>query len=128
MPHKYNQESVDWNDSEKLNDLSNDTIQTANQYRMSRKAFADAKIALDFLLVKAYKDGDIAEKHSYEKALLMVVEIYTGTAQEEEVNKYYREFTGQQANYKGIEKLLEAKQAKISLAQSLIRNQVRSTT
>lgn len=117
----------DWNDSQRLTEFSEENIMTAGEYQKARQAWASAKRALDFLLVKGYKDEAINRKASYEKAILMIVEHYTGTPQEAEVNGYYKSFIEEEANYKGLEEILKAKQSKISLCQSLIKNQIRNT-
>lgn len=120
-------EVVDWNDSKKLNVQANEAIKTANQYRIARQNCAEAKIALDMLLVKAYQDRKIEKKPAYEKAMLLVIGLYVGTDSEEEVARYYKNYVREEANYKSLEKLLDAQQSKISLCQSLIKNQIRNS-
>lgn len=117
----------DWNDSKKLSALADDLIITANEYRATRNNFTKNKLALDMLLIKEYFEGNIDQKHAYEKALLLVLDRYRNGNMEEEVFGYYEMMKKYESDYKGLERVLDAKQSKISLCQSLIKNQIRNT-
>lgn len=114
--------SVDWNDSKELWSLSREVVLTANSYRKSRNDFASAKKTLDLMLAMRYKNKLIPRKVSYEKALIFLIEEGDKT-----ITDLYETMTQEEANYKGLEKLLEAKQSQLSLAQSLIKNQIRNS-
>ena len=73
------------------------------------------------ILATKYKNDKIERKLAYEKALLLIVA--DGGEAEKEL---YRDFVIEEANYKALERILKAHEAKISLSQSLIKNQVRN--
>lgn len=116
----------DWNDSQVLSQRANEAILIANAYRISRKKWADAKLLLDLKLAIAYKECNIAEKNSYEKALIILYQLSIGTEESEEIRNAYSDYVRLEAEYKGLEKVLEAHQNRISLNQSLIKNQLRN--
>lgn len=113
--------TTDWNDSQELSKYANNTIQLANKYHMSRKKWADAKFALDMILASKYANNTIERKIAYEKALLIIV-----SGGDKEIEEYYQIYVTEEANYKGFERVLRAHEGKISLSQSLIKNQVRN--
>lgn len=119
--------SVDWNDSTTLSNRANEIIQLANEYRKTRKLYADAKFFLDIRLAIKYKNKTLNRKLSYEKALIMLCEDSIGQEDEDVVLTAYKDFIEKEADYKGLERVIEANQNRLSLCQSLIKNQVRNT-
>jgi len=119
-------EVSDWNDSNELKDMGNHVVRVANKYRMAKHRWGKAKESLDFILAASYKSGYIERKHSYEKALLMLVEDSIGTEREEEIKGYYSSMINNKVDYSGLEALMKAHDTQISLCQSLIKNQVRN--
>lgn len=117
--------SVDWTDSKALNELANKTIELAGEYRRSRQLYSKARLSLDLILASKYRHKTLERKISYEKALIMLLADEKENV--DEVRGYYETMIKSEADYKGLEKVLEAHQNKISLSQSLIKNQIRNT-
>jgi hypothetical protein len=119
-------ETPDWNDSHLLSDRANACVDIANRYRKARQQYAEAKRFLDLKVALAYKTKDLPKKASLEKAYLFILEMAFGTAEEEVIRAIYSDFIKCEADYKGLEKVLDAEQARLILCQSLIKNQVRN--
>lgn len=117
---------MDWNDSKLLSDQANETIRIANEYRSVRKQWADAKLLLDCELALKYASNEVPTKLAYEKALVLIYQ-EAFTSGKQEIVKAYKDYVRMEADYKGLEKVLDANQNRISLCQSLIKNQIRNT-
>lgn len=107
---------IDYHDEGQLLQYAQETVELSDQYKNSRTTYATAKIALDLALAKAFDAGEIKETLSYDKALLKLVETDEGLKAEYEV------MIGEEANYKGLEKVIDARKHYISLQQSMIKN------
>lgn len=118
--------TTDWNDSNTLSERANQIIQISNQYHKTRKMWADAKLLLDMKVAVAYKHKEIEKKMSYDKALLSIYEVAL-TNEDKVIIDAYIDYVRLEADYKGLEKVLESHQNRISLCQSLIKNQLRNT-
>jgi hypothetical protein len=117
--------SIDWNDSIVLSERANNCVKIANEYRTSRKKFADAKVFLDLKVALYYKNGWLNKKASMEKAYCMILERALDTPDEDLVTSFYVDYCQEEHNYKALEKILDAEQSRVSLCQSLIKNQIR---
>lgn len=112
---------TDWDDSGKMDQFALETIKFAELYHNARTGHAQAKIAINAILASKYLKKEMEVKLAYEKALIMLV-----AESGEEVKGYYESMLQNEAEYKGLEKILEARQARISLSQSLIKNKVKN--
>lgn len=119
-------ETPDWNDSAELSNRAGHCVRLANEYRKARQTYAEAKRFLDLKVAVAYKTKDLPKKASLEKAYLFILEMAFGTAEEEVIREIYADFIKCEADFKGLEKVLDAEQARISLCQSLIKNSIRN--
>lgn len=97
--------------------LSDDLIEKAKMYYEARKASFEAKRDLDILLASKYLTSfrNIKRNLGYDMALLMLV------SEESEAKSLYETYLTKQAEYKGLEKILDAIQSKVSFMQSLMR-------
>jgi len=109
---------MDINEALKTIKLTDELIEMARTYCEARKLSSEAQRDLDILLASKYLTSFRAIKRNlgYDMALLMCVE------QEGEVGrKLYDTYLTKQAEYKGLEKILDAIQSKVSFMQSLMR-------
>ena len=99
----------------KIQQIAEKNSELANTYAKSRVKAANAAFALDVLVGKAYLDGDIDTKMAYEKAILNIACL-------NETNKeLYKEYLLNNAEYKGLEKIIEANRDQIVLAESKMK-------
>lgn len=110
--------TVDFHDSEQLMKYAQETVELSEQYKTSRSTYATAKMTLDVALAKAFAAEEIKESLSYEKALLKLIEKDDGLKADYEIMQ------SEEANYKGTEKVIEARKAYVSLYQSLVKNKI----
>jgi len=102
--------------AQELSKLADSQIHFAGQYQEAREKSGKAKSDLDVLL--AANLLSIREKKSnvgYEMALLMLME-YSEAAKE-----LYKTMVEERAKYKGLEKMIDSLQSKISLSQSVMK-------
>jgi hypothetical protein len=118
---------MDWNDSNKLAEQAKLVVGLAEKYRKARNECAQAKLFLDLRLALKYKDKSIGRKIALEKAYIDLIQEVIGTDEEATFVEAYRVFVQQEADYKGLEKMLEANQGVLILHQSLMKNQARNT-
>lgn len=107
---------MDYLAAKELSKLANSQIHFAGMYQKSREKAGKAKAELDTLL--AANLLSIRERKSnvgYEMALLMLME------NNKVAKNLYQEMIEEKARYKGLEKMIEALQSKISLAQSQMK-------
>ena len=107
---------MDFIKAQELSKLANSQIHFAGQYQKAREEAGKAKSELDILL--AGNLLSIRERKSnvgYEMALLMLME------DNEVARNLYKTMIEERAKYKGLEKMIESLQSKISLAQSQMK-------
>jgi len=107
---------IDMNDSKALWDFSLETVELAEKYAQARLDYAEAIKQLKLGLAKAYADGTIKESLSEDKAYLLLSNL------SEEFRIDLEKSLLEEQNYKGLEKVLDARQAIISFNQSIIKN------
>lgn len=112
---------IEWHDSEALWKFAMENCEVAETCHESRRKYAVALKELKLALAKAYKANPDMRKMSEEKAYLVLAD------RSEECREYLKDLIECESEYKGIEKILEARQAAVSFNQSLIKNQVRNT-
>lgn len=108
--------NIDFDDTQALWKFSLDSCKLAEKYQKARESFAIAVKTLKIALAKAYSKSEIKESISEEKAYLLLA---ADNVEIEEALKNKVEF---EQTYKGILKVLEARQALISFNQSIIKN------
>jgi hypothetical protein len=110
--------SIDWTDSNALFDFGLETVRIATQYQSARTTYARAVRDMNFEIARRFKDGSVDRKMAYDKLLILV------SNKGDKERELYNTMLVEQQNYKGLEKVLESRQAVVSLAQSLIKNRV----
>jgi len=113
-----NLDKIDWTDSNALFRFSVDTIRVAEKYQLARKTFAISLKTLKIGLVTAYKNKRIEARISEDKAYLLMA------YDQPEMKAALSDLIDFEQEYKGLEKVLETRQAAVSLAQSLIKNRI----
>ena len=104
-------------------EISAEIVTKARGYQEARRKAALAKWKLD--VIQATKMKEIREIRSsvgYDAARIMLLEY-----ENEEIHEYYRDETRWTAEYKGLEKVIDALQSQVSLCQSLIKNKIKET-
>ena len=109
---------IDFNDEQQIQKFAIETVELAKQYKDSRIEFGNAKFKLDKKLAEGYELEKIKQTMSYEKALIML------SVDDVETKISYESYIKSEQNYKGIEAVLKAREAVISLHQSLIKNKI----
>lgn len=107
---------MDHKKQEELSKLASHQIELAGQYAEQRTKSGNAKADLDLILTAHI--GAIREKKAnvgMDMAYIMLMETHDVAA------KLYKEWQQAENNYKGLEKLIEAHQSKISLEQSIMK-------
>ena len=94
-----------------------ESLENADSYLNSRNKYAVALKELKLGLIKAYQDGVINPKHSESKAFMMLAGEYA------EYERHLMDLITYENEYKGFEKILEAREGARSFNQSLIKNQ-----
>ncbi len=112
---------VDFYDSKALMRLADENISVAQKYREARENYGKNKCFLDHQLAKAFLDPEFDGRMAYDKALIWLVKDSTAC------KIAHRNMVQCEQVYKGLEKVIEINQAKISLFQSLIKNQIKNT-
>jgi hypothetical protein len=99
-----------------LSKLASHQIKLAEDYSKERTKSGNAKADLDLILTANI--SEIREKKAnvgMDMAYIMLMEDHVEAA------KLYKEWQQSENNYKGLEKLIEAHQSKISLEQSIMK-------
>ena len=109
---------IDWTDSNKVFAFGVGTVDVARDYQKARKTFANALKTLKIGLANAYKRGIVEPRVAEDKAYLVLAN------DSEEMRKALMDKIDSEQQYKGLEKVLDTRQAVTSLAQSLIKNRI----
>ncbi len=107
---------IDFSDEKSLEEFAKETAALAEEYQNARAQYGQALFEMKKALANAYKDGTIKESISEEKAF-----IFLSNTSDELKEALENVVTGEQT-YKGLEKVLEARQAVITLYQSILKN------
>lgn len=102
--------------AKELHELADKQIELAQQYSEARTKAGEAKKDLDILLAAVF--SAIRQKKAnagYETSLIILME------DNKIARELYEEMVSNTAKYKGLERLIEAYQGKISLAQSVMK-------
>ena len=96
-------------------------IDLSQQYAESRHDHAEAKHNLDIIFAsKLDQLRNIRSNIGVEMGYLMLLEMGI-----EGVEQYYGTMIRAEARYKGLERIIEARQAKLSLIQSLLKYRIK---
>lgn len=110
--------NCDYHESEKLNSLSSYCIFLAHQYIKAREEYGEAKAQLDLALAKYFNEDKLERsKMSKEKAMLFLI------FDNEDFATLNKTMHHKEQEYKGLEKVIDTIHNKISLSQSLIKNE-----
>lgn len=110
---------IDYTDAKSAMELVNSLIDDAKRYKYARKMAQKAKYDLDIVLASMMEN--LSRKRSnfgIQSGYLMLIEIAP------ELKHVYDDILKYEAEYKGLEKIISAKETKISLIQSLIKNKI----
>lgn len=114
--YSQNLNQIDWTDSNNLFTFGVTTVRIAEHYQQARKTFAANLKCLKLALARAYQSREIERKLAEDKAYLVLAEW------NDEYRDALKNMIDAENEYKGLEKVLETRQAVMSLAQSLIKN------
>lgn len=106
----------DFTDEKAVTNYGFTTTFVAENYAEARKEYGKSKIAMDVALANAYKNGDIKETLAYDKALIKM------TLKDAKISKMYKDMIDSEANYKGLERVLEARKSFTMLLMALMKN------
>jgi len=106
---------LDYLDSKQLWKFAMENIRLAEQYYEARKLYAVALKYLKIRLAKEYADHKIELKHSEDKAYLILAD------RDEKCKHYLMLLIEKRNEYKGLEKVISAREAALSFNQSLIK-------
>jgi len=112
---------IDHQDAKSMWEFQMSTLKIADQYAEARREFSKALKILKIGLAGCYKANTIERKHAEDKAYLIMAE------RDEKYRQALSDLIENEGEYKGLEKVLEARQGALSFNQSLIKNQARQT-
>ena len=108
--------SYDIHNEEDLKKYVAQTEQVAEQYKDACLDYANSKLALDLLYVKALKAGNIKESGALEKAYTIIAD------ESPEARADYEIFIKAEMLKKGLEKVLESRSQRAITQMSLMKN------
>ena len=107
---------MDHTKAAELSKLASHQIKLAGDYATKRREAGDAKTELELMLTAELKEILRVKKNAgYDMAILLLLEV------KPELREVYQKFRRAEDDYKGLEKLIEAHQSKISLEQSVMK-------
>jgi len=102
--------------AQELSKLADHQIKLAREYVNKRRIAGDLKTEIELLVTANLGDIRGSKKNvGYDMAVLMLLEM------QPQFKETYRNFRAAESDYKGLEKLIEAHQSKISLEQSIMK-------
>ncbi|MFA5048565.1 MAG: hypothetical protein WC516_06095 [Patescibacteria group bacterium] len=111
---------ADYYDEEVLRDYADKTVQIAESYKDARIAYGNALIKMKIELVKAFKSKEIKDTIAEDKAYLLLV------GNKPELQDVFEQMILKEQEYKGLEKVLNARTQNTSQEQSFIKNRIQS--
>ena len=117
-PDRY---KIDWHDTQKLWAFSMESCRISELYQRERKRYAGALKALKLTLAKHYGAGTIEKKIAEDKAYLILAD------RDIECREHLKNMIEAEGEYKGLEKVMDARSAALSFNQSLIKNESRQS-
>lgn len=110
---------IDFNDSQATLKLQQENYLLAKQYRNSRIEATRAKIRFEVILSSRLEEYRLKKPNMGEKMAILTL-LGEGN---KEANELYREYQEKEADYKGLERVIESLRGAVILNQSLIKNQ-----
>lgn len=112
---------LDKHEIDRINEVARKNIENSRNYLEARKISAEAKFNLDVLIADGYRTGSIDKKMAYEKAQVIVGN------QSPENQATWKEYSLAVAAFKGLERVIDANQSQLSLAQSMMKYEKENT-
>ncbi len=112
-------EGIDYNDSKALWKFGCETVSLAELSHKAREEYATVTKTLRLALAKAYGDDTIKDSMSEAKAFIKL------SNNSDELKQALTAFTTKEQEYKGLEKLVDTRNALLKFNASLIANQPR---
>lgn len=107
---------MDAQKAQELSVLADHQIKLAREYSNKRRIAGDLKTEIELMVTAKLGDIRGSKKNvGYDMAILMLLEMQPG------VQEVYKRYRAAESDYKGLEKLIEAHQSKISLEQSIMK-------
>ncbi len=107
---------IDWTDSNRTAEISNENIATSKEYHKSRIKFGEAKGKLHFLVAKGYDEKTLDIKLSLEKAILLLV------SRDPKAKELYKIMVMEEQNYKGLHEVVDSVKTHLFVVKDLIKN------
>jgi len=107
---------LDFTDAQSLKEFALKTVDLAEEYQQARNSYANSLKDLKIELAKAYQAGTVKESISEDKAFVML------SNNSAELQTALKNVIEDEQTYKGLEKVLDARQAVITLYQSILKN------
>lgn len=102
---------------QELEELTQQVCSLANIYMASRSLSGEAKTKLDIILASKLKDlRKIRSNIGYDMGLIALME-----DGDKEIENYYTTYMTETDKYKGLEKVINALETKISVIQSMLK-------
>jgi len=107
---------LDFSDAKSLELFAIKTVELAGEYQNARNTYASSLKDLKIALAKAYQEGTVKESLSEDKAFVIL------SNQSLELKTALENVIEDEQTYKGLEKVLDARQSVITLYQSILKN------
>ena len=98
------------------------TVELAEEYASARMSFAKAKLKLSGFLADAYKANRTDSKQGVKETLAIDKAYLQLIIDNEEAKGAYNEMIEEEQNYKGMEKILDARKGYLYLKNDLKKN------
>jgi len=108
--------NIDFDDSKALWEVAKDNCRLADNYLKAREDYAKAVKVLKIALAKAYEENTIKDSISEDKAYLKL------SSRSIELKEALERMIENEASYKGIERILDARKMLINFQQSIMKN------
>ena len=112
---------IDHTDEKDMWEFAMESCRLAGVYAEARRKYGAALKELKLALARQYRDRKIERKLAEDKAYLIMAE------EDPKMREYLTVLIVQEQEYKGIEKVMDARSAALSFNQSLIKNQIKNT-
>ena len=107
---------LDFSDAKSLELFAVKTVELAGEYQNARNTYASSLKDLKIALAKAYQEGTVKESLSEDKAFVIL------SNQSGDLKIALENVIEDEQTFKGIERVLDARQAVITLYQSILKS------
>lgn len=115
-------QNYDYEEDQKLKAFSRETVAIADEYAEARMNYAVSKLKMDSLLVEAYASNRVDSKAGIKESLAIEKAYIQLTIDNPQAKEDYGTMIKEEQAYKGLEKVLKARENYVSLHQSLLKN------